>query len=147
MGCAANQIGRLATAASFRNCPDKLRSVGFHDAETDWLLTFITDQFTLPALTVCQLYRQRWQVELFFKWIKQHLRIRSFYGTSANAVKTQVWIAICVYVPVAILRKELKIPHSLHSILQVLSLNAFTKVSILQLLADHSNGTQPIPDV
>ncbi len=82
-------------------------------------------------------------MELFFKWIKQHLRIRTFYGTSANAVKTQVWIAICVYVLVAILKKELKIPHSLHSLLQVLSVNAFAKVPIFQLLADHSNETQP----
>ena len=82
-------------------------------------------------------------MELFFKWIKQHLRIRTFFGTSANAVKTQIWIAICVYVLVAILKKELKIPHSLHSMLQVLSVNAFAKVPIFQLLADHSNDTQP----
>ncbi len=143
LGLRSDQIGRLATPASFRNYPDKLRRIRFHDPETDRILTFLTDQFTLPALTVCQLYKQRWQVELFFKWIKQHLRIRKFYGTSANAVKTQVWIAICVYVLVAILRKELKIAHSLHSILQVLSANAFAKVPILQLLADHSIDTQP----
>ncbi len=142
-GLRSDQIGRLATPASFRNYPDKLRRVRFHDAETERILTFLTDQFALPAFTVCQLYKQRWQVELFFKWIKQHLRIRSFYGTSANAVKTQVWIAICVYVLVAILKKELKIPHSLHSMLQVLSVNAFAKVPIFQLLADHSNETQP----
>jgi hypothetical protein len=96
VGLRSDQIGRPANPASFRNYPDKLRRVRFHDVETDRVLTFLTDQFTLPALTVCRLYKQRWQVELFFKWIKQHLRIRSFYGTSANAVKTQVWVAICV---------------------------------------------------
>ncbi len=143
LGLRSDQIGRLAVPASFRDYPDKLRRVRFHDAETDRVLTFLTDQFTLPALTICQLYKQRWQVELFFKWIKQHLRIRKFYGTSANAVKTQIWIAICVYVLVAILRKELKIPHSLHSMLQVLSVNPFAKVSIFQLFVDHSNDTQP----
>ncbi len=143
LGLRSDQIGRLATPASFRHYPEKLRRVRFHDAETDRVLTFLTDQSTLPALTVCQLYKQRWQVELFFKWIKQHLRIRSFYGTSANAVKTQVWIAICVYVLVAILRKEFILPHSLHSMLQVLSVNAFAKVPIFQLLAAHSNETRP----
>jgi transposase len=95
---------------------------------------FLTNHLLLPALTICQLYKMRWQVELFFKWIKQHLRIKRFYGNSMNAVKTQVWIAVCVYVLVAILKKELQLPQSLHSILQILSVSTFEKVPLYQLL-------------
>jgi IS4 transposase len=98
-------------------------------------LIFLTNNFHLPALVIALLYKSRWKVELFFKWIKQHLRIKHFYGTSDNAVKTQVWISICVYVLVAIVKKELKIQSSLYSILQVLSVNAFEKTALDQLLA------------
>jgi IS4 transposase len=95
-------------------------------------LTFLTNQFSLPAITIADLYRCRWQVELFFKWIKQHLRIKAFYGTSENAVKTQIWIAISVYVLVAIMKKRLKIDLSLYTILQILSVTLFEKIPISQ---------------
>jgi len=146
LGVRSDQIGRVASKATSRHYPEKLRRIRFHDLETARLFTFLTDQFNLPALTVCELYRRRWHVELFFKWIKQHLRIRTFYGTSANAVKTQVWIAVCAFVLVAILKKELKIPQSLHGMLQVLSVNVFEKVPILQLLTAHPNNIQPNSD-
>ena len=97
-----------------KDYPEKLRRVKYHDAETDLTFVFLTNNFELPAITIANLYRSRWQVELFFKWIKQHLRIKSFYGTSENAVKTQIWIAISVYVIVAILKKQLLLPYSLH---------------------------------
>jgi branched-subunit amino acid transport protein len=108
--------------------------VRFYDSEQDRRFCFLSNHLLLPALTICQLYKMRWQVELFFKWIKQHLRIKRFYGNSINAVKTQVWIAVCVYVLVAILKKELQLPQSLHSILQVLSVSVFEKVPINELL-------------
>jgi hypothetical protein len=116
-----------------KDYPEKLRRVKYYDAETDLTFVFLTNNFNLPALTVAQLYRSRWQVELFFKWIKQHLRIKSFYGTSENAVKTQIWIAISVYVIVAILKKQLRIPHSLYTILQVLSVSIFERTTLYQL--------------
>jgi IS4 transposase len=97
-------------------------------------LAFLTNHFDLPALTIYQLYRLRWQVELFFKWIKQPLRIKTFYGTSENAVKTQIWIAVCVYVPVAIVRKRLKLEASMHTLLQILSLTLFEQTPLDQLL-------------
>ena len=102
--------------------------------ETGKRLKFLTNNFTLPALTIAQIYKQRWQVELFFKWIKQHLRIKAFYGTSENAVKTQIWIAVSVYVLVAIVRKRLGLEASLYQILQILSLTLFEKTPILQAL-------------
>jgi IS4 transposase len=108
--------------------------VRFYDSVQDRRFCFLTNQLLLPALTICQLYKMRWQVELFFKWIKQHLRIKRFYGNSINAVKTQVWIAVCVYVLVAILKKELQLPQSLHSILQVLSVSVLEKVPLNHLL-------------
>ena len=114
--------------------PEKLRRIRYFDAEKNKRLVFLTNNFTLPALTIAELYRCRWQVELFFKWIKQHLRIKSFYGTSKNAVKTQIWIAISVYVLVAIVKKELKIDLSLYTILQILSVSLFEKIPILQAL-------------
>lgn len=123
-----------------RSCQDyplHLRRVKFYDAKNDKLLVFITNNFDLPALTIADLYRCRWQVELFFKWIKQHLRIKAFFGTSENAVKTQVWIAIAVYVLVAIVRKRLKAEEaSLYTILQILSLTLFEKTPLNQLLAN-----------
>ena len=129
--------------------PEKLRRVKFFDAEQERRLTFITNQFTLPALTIAELYRCRWQVELFFKWIKQHLRIKSFYGTSENAVKTQIWIAISVYVLVAIIKKRLHVDLSLYTILQILSITLFEKMPIIQAFqsfdyknANADNGNQ-----
>ncbi|WJW74366.1 IS4 family transposase [Thiohalobacter sp. IOR34] len=114
--------------------PDRLRRIKYYDAETDKRLVFLTNNFSIPAITITELYRYRWQVELFFKWIKQHLRIKSFFGTSENAVKTQVWIAVSVYVLVAIIKKRLNIQASLYSILQILSVTAFETTSIDQLL-------------
>jgi len=108
--------------------------VSYFDAETNKRLKFLTNNFTLPALTIAQTYRCRWQVELFFRWIKQHLRIKSFFGTSENAVKTQIWIAVSVYVLVAIVRKRLGLQASLYQILQILSLTLFEKTPILQAL-------------
>jgi hypothetical protein len=114
--------------------PDTLRRVSYLDVETRKRFKFLTNNFTLPAITIAQIYKSRWQVELFFKWIKQHLRIKAFYGTSENAVKTQIWIAVSVYVLVAIVRKRLMLPISLYQILQILSVTLFEKTPILQAL-------------
>ena len=108
--------------------------MSYFDVETGKRLRFLSNNFTLPALTIAQIYKQRWQVELFFKWIKQHLRIKAFYGTSENAVKTQIWIAVPVYVLVAILRKQLELDASLYQILQILSVSLFEKTPILRAL-------------
>jgi len=116
--------------------PAKLRRIKYFDDQQKKNLVFLTNHFTLPALTVAELYRCRWQIELFFKWIKQHLRIKAFYGTSENAVKTQIWIAISVYVLVAIVKKRLRIELSLYTILQIFSLTLFEKKPILQVLTD-----------
>jgi hypothetical protein len=116
--------------------PDKLRRVKYYDAESDKTLVFLTNNFSLPALTIAELYRCRWQVEMFFRWIKQNLRIKSFYGTSENAVKAQIWIAVSVYVLVAIMKKRLKIEASLYTILQVLSITIFERMPLLQALTD-----------
>jgi IS4 transposase len=117
-----------------RAYPGHLRRIRFRDAETGKTLVFLTNQVTLPASTICALYKSRWQVELFFKWIKQHLRIKQFYGTSENAVKTQIWIAVSVYVLVAIVRKRLKLEASLYTLLQVFSVTVFEKLSIRSAL-------------
>ena len=119
-----------------KNYPEKLRRVVFVDTDKDIRLNLMTNQMRLPALTIAQLYRYRWQVELFFKWIKQHLRIKAFYGTSENAVKTQIWIAISVYVLVAIIKKQLKLDLSLYTILQIFSITLFEKMPILQALTE-----------
>ena len=116
--------------------PAKLRRIKYFDNQHKKNLVFLTNHFTLPALTVADLYRCRWQIELFFKWIKQHLRIKAFYGTSENAVKTQIWIAISVYVLVAIVKKQLKIDLSLYTILQIFSITLFEKKPIIQVLTD-----------
>ena len=113
-----------------------MRRIKFYDAERDKHLVFLTNNFDLPALIIAQLYRCRWQVELFFKWIKQHLRIKAFYGTTENAEKTQIWIAITVYVLVAIVRKRLNIEASLYTMLQILSLTLFEKTPLDQLLKE-----------
>lgn len=126
----------IVLASSFKDYPEKLRRIRFFDSKNNLLLAFLTNNFSLPALTIAQLYKCRWQVELFFKWIKQHLRIKSFFGISENAVKTQIWIAISIYVLIAIIKKRLNIQHSLYTILQVLSVTAFEKTPIIQILAD-----------
>jgi hypothetical protein len=119
-----------------KNYPEKLRRIVFVDTDKDNRLNLLTNQMTLPAPTIAELYRCRWQVELFFKWIKQHLRIKAFYGTSENAVKTQIWIAISVYVLVAIIRKQMKLDLSLYTILQIFSITLFEKTPILQVLTE-----------
>jgi len=134
-GLRSDQTILLRGANSSRQYPDPLRRVSFFDVETHKRLSFLTNNFTLPALTIPQLYKCRWQVELFFKWIKQHLRIKSFYGTSDNAVKTQIWIAISVYLLVAIVKKELRLDRSLSEILQILSLSLFEKTPLFQALS------------
>jgi hypothetical protein len=121
-----------------KDYPDKLRRIKYFDAEKGRAFIFLTNQFTLPALTIAELYRCRWRVEIFFKWIKQHLRIKKFYGTSENAVKTQIWIAISTYVLVAIMKKRMKIDLSLYTILQILSISLFEKKPIYQVLTESS---------
>jgi IS4 transposase len=116
--------------------PDRLRRISYHDAEHDHQFVFLTNNFTLSALTIANTYKCRWQIELFFKWIKQNLHIKSFYGTSGNAVKTQVWVAISVYGLVAIAKKELKVDRSLGEILQILSLTLFEKIPLFQALSE-----------
>jgi hypothetical protein len=124
----------LTAIESAKVYPDPLRRVSYYDTETDKRLKFLTNNFALPAITISQIYRSRWQVELFFKWIKQHLRIKAFFGTSENAVKTQIWIAVSVYVLVAIVRKRLGLESSLYQILQILSVTLFEKTPLLQAL-------------
>lgn len=147
-GLRSDQTMVLAGLKSSRAYPQPLRRVAFYDVERKRRLVFLTNNFTLPALTIARLYQCRWQVELFFKWIKQHLRIKAFYGTSDNAVKTQVWIAICVYVLVAIVKKELRIERSLYEILQVLSLTLFEKTPLFQALHAQirPNSDTPFPN-
>ena len=136
-GIRSDQTVILTSMESAKVYPDVLRRVSFYDVETDKRLKFLTNNFVLPALTIAQIYKARWQVELFFKWIKQHLRIKTFFGTSQNAVKTQIWIAVSVYVLVAIVRKRLVLEESLYQILQILSLNALRKSA-------HFTGTPAI---
>lgn len=133
-GLRSDQTIVLAGPKSSRLYPEPLRRVAFYDAENKRRLVFLTNNFALPALTIARLYKSRWQVELFFKWIKQHLRIKAFYGTTENAVKTQVWIAISVYVLMAIIKKELKLKRSLYEILQILSLTLFEKTPLIEAL-------------
>jgi uncharacterized protein DUF4372/DDE family transposase len=143
-GLRSDQTIVLAGPKTSRLYPDPLRRVVFYDAEHDRRFVFLTNNFTLPALTIARIYKCRWQVELFFKWIKQHLRIKAFYGTSDNAVKIQVWIAISVYVLVAIVKKELGVERSLSEILQILSLTLFEKTPIVQALSE-SKSQDPEP--
>ena len=127
----------IVLTQSFADYPEQLRLVKFYDAENDLRLTFLTNNFALEALTIAQLYKCRWKVELFFKWIKQHLRIKAFFGTSENAVKTQVWIAISVYVLIAIIKKRLALEPSLYTILQILSVTMFEKTLLSQALTEN----------
>jgi hypothetical protein len=133
-GVLSDQTVILSSVESATAYPDPLRKVSYFDPERSKRLKFLTNNFTLPARTIADIYRQRWQVELFFKWIKQHLRIKAFYGTSENAVKTQIWIAVSIYVLVAIVRKRLGLEVSLYQILQILSVTLFEKTPILQAL-------------
>ena len=146
-GLRCDQTGVLTGFYSSQHYPDKLRRIKYHDVETGKKLVFLTNNFTLPALTITKLYQCRWQVELFFKWIKQHLRIKSFFGTSENAVKTQIWIAVSIYVLVAIIKKRLNCAISLYTILQILSLTLFERIPLNQLLinceADMNSDTFP----
>lgn len=125
---------------SARHYPAQMRRIRYRDPLTDKSLVFLTNHTLLPALTICTLYKRRWQVELFFKWIKQHLRIRRFYGTSENAVKTQLWIAVATYVLIAIVKKQLQLPASLHTLLQILSVTLFEKMPLQQALAELANA-------
>jgi len=136
-GIICDQIIVLKGVNVKKDYPDKMRRIKYYDSEGKELYVFLSNNFSLSAITICQLYKSRWQVELFFKWIKQHLRIKAFYGTSENAVKTQIWIAITIYVLVAIVKKHLKLDVSLYTLLQILSITLFEKESIFQLV----NGT------
>ena len=136
-------LNGVKTAALY---PEPLRRVAFYDVEHKRRLVFLTNNFALPALTIAGLYKSRWQIELFFKWIKQHLRIKAFFGTSENAVKTQIWIAISVYVLVAIVKKELRVERSLYEILQVLSLTLFEKTPLLQALQAEIDASEQDTD-
>lgn len=134
-GILCDQTVALVGFYSSRDYPVHLRRIRFKDPETGKTLVFLTNNFTLPAATICALYKARWQVELFFKWIKQHLRIKKFYGTSENAVKSQIWIAVSVYVLVAIVKKRLNLDASLYTLLQIFSLTLFEKMPIQQAFA------------
>jgi transposase len=133
-GVRVDQIIALMGTRSRKDYPESLRRVAFYDMKNHRRLVFLTNLFAVSAKTVADIYKQRWQVELFFKWIKGHLRIKSFYGTSANAVKTQVWVAIIVYLLVAIAKKRLKLQPSLHTLLQIVEVNLFEKIDIIQLV-------------
>jgi IS4 transposase len=142
-GLRSDQTVVLAGPSTARFYPDPFRRVTYYDAEHDRRLVFLTNHFDLPALTVAHLYRARWRVELFFKWIKQHLRIKRFYGTTENAVKTQVWIAISVYVLIALVRKQLRVDRPMAELLQILSLTLFEKTPLIQAF---SRDLEPLPD-
>ena len=146
-GLRCDQTVRLTGTLSAGDYPQYLRYVVFHDAETDKRLGFFTNNFELPALTIAQLYKCRWQVELFFKRIKQHLRIKAFFGTTENAVKTQIWIAISVYVLAAIVKKRLGLEASLYTVLQILSLTLFEKIPLDQLLNQTALQNQDQADI
>jgi Transposase DDE domain len=144
-GIICDQTIALAGFRTSQYYPEHLRRIRFNDPETGKTLVFLTNQRTLPAATICALYKSRWQVELFFKWIKQHLRIKRFYGTSENAVKTQIWIAVSVYVLVAIVKKRLNLETSLYTLLQILSLTLFEKMPMLHALSQRqARSTDPV---
>ena len=141
-GLRVDQTITLDVWQTHQKYPDHLRRIKFFDSEHDRSLVFLTNNFVLDPLVITQLYHARWHIELFFKWIKQHLRIKAFYGTSPNAVRTQIWIAVCIYVLVAIIKKELKLELSLYTILQILSVTLFQKESIFQVLTDSQLNIQ-----
>ena len=137
-GLICDQLIFLKGFYPLKNYPTKLRRIKYFDSLNEKRLTFITNNFSLPAITIANLYRQRWQIELFFKWIKHNLRIKSFYGNSFNAVKTQIWIAISVYILLAIIKKKLKIEHSLYTFLQVISISIFEKMPINSMFSENN---------
>lgn len=143
-GVQCDQIIALTGFYTKKYYPDKLRRIKLIDANSEKRLNFITNQFTLSSPTIAELYKCRWQVELFFKWIKQHLRIKAFYGTSENAVKTQIWIAVSIYVLVAIIKKRLKLEQSLYTILQILSITLFEKIPLYQAFEKADYTTRPL---
>jgi hypothetical protein len=143
-GVRSDQIIMVTGFYALKDYPEKLRRIRYYDVETKKRFVYLTNNFVLPAIVIAKLYKCRWQVELFFKWIKQHLRIKAFYGTSENAVKTQIWIAISVYVLVAIVKKKLKLDRSLYTILQILSVTQFEKTPILQVLSSPNYGNDDI---
>ena len=142
-GLRCDQTIMLVTPKSLAGYPEKLRRVKYFDTDRKKQFVFLTNNFVLPALTIAKLYKCRWQIELFFKWIKQHLRIKAFYGTSDNAVKTQIWIAVSTYVLVAIIRKRLHLELNLYTILQILSVTLFEKVPLDQLFANYDYKISP----
>lgn len=142
-GLRCDQRIRLTGASAAKNYPDQLRRIKYYDDTTDTRFVFLTNQCELPALTIARIYQLRWQIELFFKWIKQHLKIKRFYGTSENAVKTQIWIAICTYVLVAIVKKRLHIDLSLYNMLQILSVNPFEKIPLNSLFSQPDYKNEP----
>jgi hypothetical protein len=147
-GLRADQTIVLLTRKSRKGYPEHLRRVSYFDKEQDKRFVFLTNHFGIPAKTVADVYKQRWQVELFFKWIKQHLRIKAFYGTSPNAVKTQIWVGLCIYLLVAITKKRLNLSVSLYTFLQIIEVNLFEKKAIFQVVADalKQNSEQPDPN-
>jgi transposase len=145
-GIICDQIIALDGHYTKQHYPERLRRIRFRDAETGKTLVFLTNNFDLPALTIAALYKNRWQVELFFKWIKQHLRIKQFYGTSENAVKTQIWIAVSVYVLVAIVKKRLRLDASLYTLMQVLSVTIFEKVPIQTALSSEASKCDTVTE-
>jgi hypothetical protein len=144
-GLMCDQLIELVVFYSQQGYPDRLRRIRYRNDQGQTLV-FLTNHLALPALTVCELYRQRWQIELFFKWIKQHLRIKRFFGTSENAVKCQIWIAVAVYVLTAIVRKRLNLRLSLHAMLQILSITPFEKAPLLQLLTELASDEMALQD-
>ena len=136
VGVRADQVITLVTQKSKKGYPERLRRVSYYDKERKKRLVFLSNNFDIPAKTVAEIYKQRWQVELFFKWIKQHLRIKTFYGTSVNAVKSQIWVGLCIYLLVAITKKRLRVECSLYTFLQILEVNLFEKKEISFVVAD-----------
>jgi hypothetical protein len=143
-GICFDQTVTLYGFNSHRHYPDPLRKISYRDPQTGKVFIFVTNNFILPALTIANLYKSRWQVELFFKWIKQHLRIKAFYGTSESAVRVQVWVAIAVYVLIAIIRKQANLPHSPYTILQILSVTLFEKTSIFQVFSENQSCSETL---
>jgi len=138
-GVRCDQTVQLKGFYAARDYPAKLRRIKYYDTEDDRTLIFLTNNFILSALTIAQLYEQRWKVELFFKWIKQHLRIKAFYGTSSNAVNTQIWIALCIYLLVCILKKKMKLEQPIYTILQILSISLFEKIPVRHVFQTYQN--------
>jgi IS4 transposase len=145
-GLRCDQTIELAVTKSKEGYPDKLRRVKYYDSENDLLMVFITNNFAIDALDVANLYHHRWRIELFFKWIKQHLRIKKFWGYSSNAVKTQIWIAVCIYLLVAYVKATIKTKLTLYEMLQILSVSVFDKTAINELLTNMSKNENILSD-